>query len=321
MILADKIIKERKRNGWSQEELAEKMNVSRQAVSKWESAAAVPDLEKILRLSQLFGVTCDYLLKDDIDTEEFIDSKLDYSIRKVGLEEANKYMDIRKKASVLIGIATVMCILSPVPLIFLATACTALGISEEFAALVGLIILFILAASAVGIFIFCSFRNDEFGYLEKEIFELEYGVKGIVEERKKKFRNTYIISNIIGTCLCILAVIPLLIGGFSENEIYTIIGLCVTFVFVAAGVFMFIFAGVRNASMDKILCRGDYTNSKKKKSKKVEKAETIYWCIVTAIYLGWSFISFDWGITWIIWPVAAVLSALIPIVFDGKDED
>ena len=62
MILADKIIRLRRKNGWSQEELAEKMNVSRQAVSKWESAQTVPDLEKILMLGALFGVTTDYLL-------------------------------------------------------------------------------------------------------------------------------------------------------------------------------------------------------------------------------------------------------------------
>ena len=50
MILADKIVRLRKKNGWSQEELAQKMNVSRQAVSKWESAQTVPELEKILQL-------------------------------------------------------------------------------------------------------------------------------------------------------------------------------------------------------------------------------------------------------------------------------
>ena len=57
MILADKIIRLRRKNGWSQEELAEKMNVSRQAVSKWESAQTVPDLEKILMLGALFGLS------------------------------------------------------------------------------------------------------------------------------------------------------------------------------------------------------------------------------------------------------------------------
>ena len=70
MILADKIIRERKRLGLSQEELAEKMNVSRQAVSKWEGNQSIPEIEKILQLSSLFGVTTDYLLKDEIETYE-----------------------------------------------------------------------------------------------------------------------------------------------------------------------------------------------------------------------------------------------------------
>ena len=56
MILADKIMEERKKNGWSQEELANKLGVSRQAVSKWESAGTVPDLQRILQMADLFGV-------------------------------------------------------------------------------------------------------------------------------------------------------------------------------------------------------------------------------------------------------------------------
>ena len=65
MILADKIIEERKRIGLSQEELAEKLNVSRQSVSKWEGAQSIPDINRIIMLAEIFGVTTDYLLKDD----------------------------------------------------------------------------------------------------------------------------------------------------------------------------------------------------------------------------------------------------------------
>ena len=57
MILADKIINERKKNGWSQEELASKLSVSRQSVSKWEGAQAVPDLQKIIAMAEIFGVS------------------------------------------------------------------------------------------------------------------------------------------------------------------------------------------------------------------------------------------------------------------------
>ena len=67
MILADKIIELRKRNGWSQEELAEKLNVSRQSISKWEGAQSIPDMNRILKLSEVFGVSTDCLLRDDMD--------------------------------------------------------------------------------------------------------------------------------------------------------------------------------------------------------------------------------------------------------------
>ena len=62
MIFADKLILLRKKAGWSQEELAEQMDVTRQSVSKWEGAQSVPDLDKMIRLSELFGVSTDYLL-------------------------------------------------------------------------------------------------------------------------------------------------------------------------------------------------------------------------------------------------------------------
>ena len=65
MVLAEKIVFLRKRKGWSQEELADKLDISRQSVSKWELGASIPDLDKIIRLSELFDVTTDYLLKDD----------------------------------------------------------------------------------------------------------------------------------------------------------------------------------------------------------------------------------------------------------------
>ena len=105
MILADKIIRLRKKHGWSQEELAEKMQVSRQAVSKWEGAQTMPDLEKILMLSKLFGVTTDYLLKDEIEDEEFIDES-SISVKRVTIEQANEFLRQRKSASIQIAVHT-----------------------------------------------------------------------------------------------------------------------------------------------------------------------------------------------------------------------
>lgn len=65
MKIAERILYLRKNRGLSQEELAEKMNVTRQAVSRWESGTALPDAQNILQLSTIFGVSADYLLNDD----------------------------------------------------------------------------------------------------------------------------------------------------------------------------------------------------------------------------------------------------------------
>jgi len=72
MKLPDKIIKHRKANGWSQEDFAEKMDVSRQAISRWENGTALPDAQNILQISKLFHVTTDYLLNDDYESDSDI---------------------------------------------------------------------------------------------------------------------------------------------------------------------------------------------------------------------------------------------------------
>ena len=67
MNLRKKLIALRKANGWSQEDFAEKMEISRQAISRWENGTALPDAQNILRISKLFHVTADYLLNDDYE--------------------------------------------------------------------------------------------------------------------------------------------------------------------------------------------------------------------------------------------------------------
>ena len=109
MIFADKLIELRKKNGWSQEELAEKVNVTRQSVSKWESAQSIPDLDKILMLAQIFGVTTDYLLKDEMEeiqpvsandgvTAGYRDEPAE-PVRKVSMKEANEFLAAKERTA------------------------------------------------------------------------------------------------------------------------------------------------------------------------------------------------------------------------------
>ena len=313
MILADKIIRLRKKNGWSQEELAEKMNVSRQAVSKWESAQTVPDLEKILQLSGLFGVTTDYLLKDELESEEYTDSTAESGVKRVTLAEANEFIDWRRSAAVRIAVAVFLCIASVIPLLLLAAASEAnmLGMTAEFAGAVGMVIFLVTVTVAVVIFVYCGFRNAPYAYLDKEVFETEYGVKGMVREKQKAYRNAYVRSNMIGVGICVLSPVALFVGAFSGDEFFTVLMLTVTLLAVGVGVTFFITAGVRWASMQKLLREGDFSDREKKRSGLKESVGTIYWLLAVAIYLGWSFATDNWTISWIVWPIAGVLFAAV----------
>ncbi|MCI5574722.1 MAG: helix-turn-helix domain-containing protein [Clostridiales bacterium] len=313
MILADKIIRLRKKNGWSQEELAEKMNVSRQAVSKWESAQTVPDLEKILQLSGLFGVTTDYLLKDELESEEYTDSAAESGVKRVTLAEANEFIDWRRSAAVRIAVAVFLCIASVIPLLLLAAASEAnmLGMTAEFAGAVGMVIFLVTVTVAVVIFVYCGFRNAPYAYLDKEVFETEYGVKGMVREKQKAYRNAYVRSNMIGVGICVLSPVALFVGAFSGDEFFTVLMLTVTLLAVGVGVIFFITAGVRWASMQKLLREGDFSDREKKRSGLKESVGAIYWLLAVAIYLGWSFATDNWTISWIVWPIAGVLFAAV----------
>ena len=315
MILADKIIRLRKKNGWSQEELADKMNVSRQAVSKWESAQTIPDLERILQLSQLFGVTTDYLLKDEIEDEELTgDTYSDTTVKKISIEEANAYIKQRKKASWRIALATFLCILSPITLLVLSMLSELPNaiVTEATAGAVGLTVLFAFVLCAVPIYIYCGFKNQPYAFLDKNVlFELEYGVKGLVTEKQNAFRPTYIAYNIIATCLCIFSVVPLVLLSFSENVILVAAALAFLVVIVGIGVGMFIVAGTQNASMQKLLKEGDFTEKEKNRTGVKDVVGFCYWGVLTAIYLAVSFLNNRWDLSWIIFAVGGVLFPVV----------
>lgn len=285
MIFADKIIILRKKNGWSQEELANRMNVSRQAVSKWEGAQSTPDLGKILQLGEIFGVTTDYLLKDEIEDEEFTDNAADSFIRRISLEEANEYLEQREMASKRIAIGVVISIISIIPLLLLGAASelSSSNISENFAGVVGLASMLVLAGIGVSIFIFTGFKNQPYKFLEEEYFEREYGVEGMVLERKKDYQETYMKGNILGTIICILSPISLFMGALAENDFQRTLLLSGTILLASIGISFFVIVGVNWASMEKLLQESDYSKRNKESNKVVGGLSTSYWLLATAI--------------------------------------
>ncbi len=316
MILADKITNERKKNGWSQEDLAEKLSVSRQSVSKWESAQAVPDLQKILKMAEIFGVSTDYLLKDELEPEINLDNSYFKSddtnsspLRSISLQEANEFLKIQEKNAPVTALGVSLCIISPAVLIFLTGF---EDLNERFGVIgsaIGLVVLLVLVAIAVFLFMTSSAKLKKFEFLEKEIFETAYGVTGMVKEKQNENAETHTRHLSLGIILCILSVIPLVsLSILFEDKDY-IATACVSLLLCIAsvGVNLIVRTSIIEGSYKKLLQENDYSVKAKKENAFLSPLSSIYWLIITAAYLAASFITNRWEITWIIWPVSAVI--------------
>ena len=343
MILADKIMTLRKKAGWSQEELAGQLGVTRQSVSKWEGAQSVPDLDKVVQMSRLFGVSTDYLLKDEMEDEEFVEAAEEEApLRKVTMEQAARYLALRKACAPKIALAVAMCIVSPVVIILLAALADAGigGISEDLAAGIGVSVILVLVAAAVAIFLSCGAKTTEFEFLEKEPFETEYGVSGMVRERRRAYEPTASRCTIAGVVLCILAVVPLMLGvGLASSgvaamltriapaDVYAAAAVDVLLLLVACGAGVLVLSGTYTAAMDQLLEEGDYTRREKARSGVKGTVTLIYWLGVTAIFLFYTFGpngNGQPGCSWFIWAVGGVLYAavmgVVTLILRWKDK-
>lgn len=320
MILADKIMTLRKKAGWSQEELAQQLNVTRQSVSKWEGAQSVPDLDKIVQMSRIFGVSTDYLLKDELEELEPASSLAEQPPRRrVSMEEASCYLELRRAAAPKLALATFLSVISPITLILLGGLSEySARITENTAAGIGLIVLIVLVAAAVGIFLSSSAQVREFAFLETEPFETEYGVSGMVRQRRQDFQPAANRLNLVGTLLCIVSVLPLFLSlCLSGSDLVYVGAVCLLLGFVALACLAFVYAGTQTGAMEKLLEEGDYTRQRKSKSRLVGTVSVCYWLVVTAIFMFYTFGPFGNGqakYSWFIWAIAGVLYAAVVAV-------
>lgn len=312
MTFADKIISLRKQQGWSQEELSEQLDVSRQSVSKWESGASVPELDKLLRLSRIFGVSTDYLLKDELEDIQPLplSPEPEKTLPVIEAEEAERYMDLCRKCSGRLAWAVSLFILSPICLIFLGALSVETPLRETMAGGLGLAVLLFMVAIGVAICISCGLRLGAYEHLAAEDFRLADGVRELVEQKKLDFGLHFRHSIAGGVTACILGVVPLMLAlGLGAPNIWGAIGICALLLMAAIGVHFLVRAGLVHESFTKLLQKGDYTPENKAISRKTAWFSSAYWCTIVAIYLAISFLTDHWHITWVVWPVAGVLFA------------
>ena len=234
------------------------------------------------------------------------------------MENANEFLDMKRNGSKVVANATSMCILSPILLIVLVTMAedSVFHVSESLATVFGCVFLLGMVAAAVFLFITYGMSESHMEHFEKECFETEYGVSGMVREKKDSYEPIFIRGTAVGVVLCILAVIPTIIAGAMEaSDYYCGLSVGLLLFILAIGVNLLVRVGMVKSSYDTLLQEGEYTKEEKLFKKKTDTFSGVYWCLTTAIYLAWSFWTMSWDITWIVWPVAGVLfAALLGVV-------
>ena len=316
MTFSEKISALRKQKGWSQEELAEKLMVTRQAVSKWESAQSMPDLDKLVQLSEALGVSTDYLLKDEQSQSAPVPATAEQTVkpRHVTQEEARRYLQLQTAAIPKTTLGVALCVWSPIALIGLPVLRSTLnwGFPEEICSGIGLCMLLVMVAAGVALLLTASGKLREFEYLEREPIETDNGAREQALSMQREMASFCTRQNTIGVVLCILSVLPLFalmcVPGVPDG--YYSLAVCALLLLVGIACLLLVRTGSMRGAVDKLLEQGDYTRENKAKSRFVGAVSAAYWLVVTAAFLFYTFGPNGNGqpqYSWFIWAIAGVL--------------
>ena len=316
MTFSEKISALRKQKGWSQEELAEKLMVTRQAVSKWESAQSMPDLDKLVQLSEALGVSTDYLLKDEQAQSAPVPATAEQTVkpRHVTQEEARRYLQLQTAAIPKTTLGVALCVWSSIVLIGLPVLRSTLnwGFPEEICSGIGLCVLLVMVAAGVALLLTASGKLREFEYLEREPIEMDNGAREQALSMQREVLPICAKRNTIGVVLCILSVLPLFalmcVPGVPDG--YYSLAVCALLLLVGIACLLLVRTGSMRGAVDKLLEQGDYTRENKAKSRFVGAVSAAYWLVVTAVFLFYTVGPNGNGqpqYSWFIWAIAGVL--------------
>lgn len=187
-----------------------------------------------------------------------------------------------------------------------------LPIGGDFGAYTGTALMFLFIGAATALFVSSGLKLKDYEYLDKEIFEPGPGVVTCVTETREAYRKHYFKLLVLGICICIVGVCPLFIAPiFGETDMIHCLSLCLLLIIEGIGTGMLIISGINLGAIDKLLQEGDYRQSAKRNSSIVGTVSALYWLLVTAGFLTWSFITMDWHRSWIVWPIAGILFAAL----------
>ena len=222
---------------------------------------------------------------EDLDREKNLDGNSfdkKETMRTVNMEDAKDYLTNMARWAKGIAAGVFLCIMSPAALIIFSSV-SERPVADAF----GILVLFACIAVAVGLFIMNGIGMSRYEYLKTEVFKLEPGVDKVIGNMKEEMRPVFGRNIAVGVILCVTSVVPIAV-------VTTILG--------------------------DLLQEGDFKPSRKKSGDIVERIAGIYWPLVAAIYVSYSFITGNWGHSWIIWPVAGVCFGAISAICHSTEK-
>lgn len=221
MEFGEKLFKLRKKNGFSQETLAEKLNTSRQAISKWENGQGFPETEKLLMIGNIFEVSIDYLLKNSVENNE--GNEEGYYVSR---EMAEGFLLSTQKTAKHIGAGFGLVALAFEPYLIMGTN-----------SMLGVLLIIIIATLGVISFATLGFDQGQYSILKKEVLLFDSDFFKELTGRYEGFKRKHLGIMVIGACL--LAVGFLAFALEKKLDIGILVPYYPIFVFlIAVGLYM-----------------------------------------------------------------------------------
>ncbi len=248
--------------------------------------------------------------------------------RQLSLDEVKAFLDDEAKTSLGIGIGVAFCIMS----VSWPVLTSAVSFLPD---VLGMIPMFAMIVIAVAIFIVCGNINNRWDYIKKELCSIDYSTATYVHQEKERFRASYVVQLVVGIALCATCWMPVAfvdgiipIGLTRVSEFMNTIAVVFLFVICALGVFFIIHSSSINSSYELLLSlnKRDTVGGNFVPDDEIRYSQpvadglmSVYWPTIRCVYLIWSFLTFAWYKTWIIWPVAAIVHALLRSIFREKE--
>ena len=285
MIFSDNLQMMRKNVGMTQEELAERLEVSRQAVSKWESGQSYPEMDKLIRMTEMFGCTLDELVRGGASTAP---TKLTTAAEE---ETFAQYRAVKMKFAGFITLG--------ISLILFGVTLTVLSeLGDQTAQVIATSVMLLLIAAAVAMFIVGGMAADSFKKRNPYITDL------FSPEEKAGFDKYFAFGIAGGVAMILIGIVMLL---FLDAIFYVseAVSVCAMLICINIGVCMIVYT-----ALVKDMYNVEGYNDDREDDEKSDVSGAIM-LVATAVFLVCGFVFNMWHPAWVVFPVGGILCGVV----------